>query len=140
MDKNGQYFDHVSGGNIPDPQKPVKGSGGGLFLAGLISGLAGALLILAVVYLGVNFQDMVENRGSKPASLQEGSAIDEKLLSKLQSLENLIHENFYLGEVTNEEIQTGIYRGMLASLGDIYSEYYSAEDLEIFMDQVLQGL
>ncbi len=49
MDKNGQYFDHVSGGNIPDPQKPVKGSGGGLFLAGLISGLAGALLILAVV-------------------------------------------------------------------------------------------
>ena len=135
MDKNGQYFDHVSGGNIPDPQKPVKGSGGGLFLAGLISGLAGALLILAVVYLGVNFQDMVENRGSKPASLQEGSAIDEKLLSKLQSLENLIHENFYLGEVTNEEIQTGIYRGMLASLGDIYSEYYSAEDLEIFMQQ-----
>ena len=135
MDRNGQYFDHVSGGNLPDPQKPVKGSGGGLFLAGLISGLAGALLILAVVYLGVNFQDMMENRGSKPASLQEGSAIDETLISKLQALEDLIHENFYLGEVTNEELQTGIYRGMLAALGDIYSEYYSAEDLEMFMQQ-----
>lgn len=135
MDKNQQYFDHVSGGNIPEPQKPVKGSGGGLFIAGLISGLAGALLILAVVYLGVNFQDMMENRGSRQASLQEGSAIDEELISKLQSLEQLIHENFYLGEVTNEELQTGIYRGMLAALGDIYSEYYSAEDLNAFMQQ-----
>ena len=70
MDRNGQYFDHVSGGNLPDPQKPVKGSGGGLFLAGLISGLAGALLILAVVYLGVNFQDMMEDLGDRHTEMK----------------------------------------------------------------------
>jgi len=35
----------------------------------------------------------------------------------------------YLSEVTNEQLEDGMYRGLMEALDDPYSEYYTAEEL-----------
>lgn len=137
MDENRAYFDHMNK-ELPS-QKPEseKGSGKGLFLAGMITGIAGALLVVAICVLGIGVQESLEARGNagSSVSLNEGSAIDAELINKLQGLENTIHQYFYLHEVSNEELQEGLYRGLLWALQDPYSEYYTAEELEEILQQ-----
>lgn len=150
------YFDNLSGGSgaangspfygTPPVSPPPnaggeRGSGKGLFVGGLITGLAAALLIVGICYLGLYVQNAVtdsQNSLSK-ASFGQDSAIDEDVLAKMQALENTINQYFYLHEVTDEELQNGIYRGMLRALGDPYSEYYTAEELTSLM-QSTQGV
>lgn len=133
----GTYQTAWSNGQQPMSRKPERGSGKGLFIGGLVTGIAGALLIFAICYLGLYVQNIVESGQQKSEQLDflEGSAIDESVLGKMQMLESTIDKYFYLHEVTDEEVQDGIYRGMLAALGDPYSEYYSAEELTALMEQ-----
>ena len=119
MDENEKYSD--------------RGSGRGLFLAGLIAGLGGALVIVAVAYLGVGLQSALENRSV--AALKEGSVVDARLVSKLQTLEDIIDKDFFLDAVSEEELRDGIYRGLMNALGDPYTVYYSAEELTSFTQQ-----
>lgn len=160
MDESNGYFDNLSGTelqrntspqNVSQAPQPVwspvppdkharaeKGSGKGLFLGGLITGIAGALLVLGICYLGLYVQNMVESgklTAEQEVGLDENSAINSSTLSKMQMLESTIDQYFYLHDVTDEELQDGIYRGMLSALGDPYSEYYSAEELNALMEQ-----
>ena len=156
MDENKSYFDHISSNDKPNlsnrNDQPVypegeirsaktadeaKGSGKGLFFGGMVLGLAGALLIFAIAYIGFGMQNSIQQLMGQPASanLEEGSAINSDLISKLQMLENTIDKYYYLNEMSNEELQTGIYRGIMDALGDPYSEYYSAEELNAMMEQ-----
>ena len=57
------------------------------------------------------------------------------MVSKLQALENTINKYYFLGDVQKEQLQEGIYRGIMASLGDPYTEYYSVEELNAIMEQ-----
>ena len=145
MDENKAYFDHTSGNGMP-LQQPLmqpkeKGSGKGLFLGGLITGLAGALVVMGIVYLAFYFQGVVDSGQSvaDAALTEEGSAIDANVVRKLQALEETIDQYYYFGDVTNAELQDGIYKGLLQALGDPYSEYYTAEELNALMNQT-QGI
>ncbi len=146
------YFDNISGGSgvpptagsqysgmpplqPPRPPRAERGSGKGLFLGGLVTGIAAALLVVAICYLGLYIQNAVidgQNVSSK-MSFREDSAIDADVVSKMQGLERTINQYFYLHEVTDEELHNGIYKGMLEALGDPYSEYYTAEELAALM-------
>ncbi len=161
MDDNTNYFDHISP-NVPntttdvssDPlvrrdrlqmqlqmRKEARDSGRGLFFWGVILGMAGSLMVFAIVYLAFGIQNTVQQMTGQTVqtNLEEGSAINSDLIAKLQALEETIDKYYYLGEVTNEELQTGIYRGIMEALGDPYSEYYSAEELQALMEQT-QGV
>ena len=135
MDKNETYFDYTASGMPPVPPAPEKekGSGKGLFLIGLVVGVAIALLVVGIGYLGFGLQAAME-RQDQPV-LSENSVVDEKLVSKLQLLEEYIDELFYLDEVSDEDLKTGIYKGLMDALNDPYSVYYSAEELSSFMQQ-----
>ena len=135
MDKNETYFDYTASGMPPVPPAPEKekGSGKGLFLIGLVVGVAVALLVVGIGYLGFGLQAAME-RQDQPV-LSENSVVDEKLVSKLQLLEEYIDELFYLDEVSDEDLKTGIYKGLMDALNDPYSVYYSAEELSSFMQQ-----
>lgn len=162
MDENTSYFDHISSkepevSTGPEAssrvekkldrrdaerrQKEVRNLNNGLFFCGIIVGLAGALLVFAIAFLAFGIQNTIQQmtNGSAQVELEEGSAINAELIAKLQGLENTIDRYYYLGEVTNEELQTGIYRGIMEALGDPYSEYYSAEELTALMEQT-QGV
>lgn len=151
MDDNTNYFDHIAS-NVPetgipvDPhssrrrrkvQKETRGSGKGLFFGGMILGLAGSLLVFAIAYIAFGIQNTVQQMTGQTvqAELEEGSAINSDTIAKLQALEETIDKYYYLGEVTSEELQTGIYKGIMEALGDPYSEYYSAEELQALMEQ-----
>lgn len=138
MEGNQNYYE---ADKLPEnkPPKGEKGSGKGLFLAGLVTGLASTLLIMAIGFLGFNLQNTIEKWGdgsgdSKKNSeedsvkLTEDSAIDKETIAKLQMLETIIDKNFYLWDVSNEELQDGMFRGMLEAVGDPYTEYYTAEE------------
>ena len=136
MDDNAKYFDHISSEAPPAQKVPreERGSGRGLFLAGLIAGLGVALLIVAVAYLGVGLQSALEARSAGGyVTLEEGAAVNGQLVSKLQTLEEIIDKRFFLEEVSDRELQDGIYRGLMDALGDPYTVYYSAEELISFM-------
>lgn len=137
MEENNQYFNRIAEPESPKPVKEPKGSGKGLFLGGIVLGAAAALLVCGIVYLGFHIQSSVQqiNQSTQEVTLNEDSAIDAGVITKLQTLEQTIDNYYYLGEVSGEELQTGIYKGMMEALGDPYSEYYSAEELTALMEQ-----
>lgn len=139
MDENQNYFDNVNQGGLTPAQIPKdeKGSGKGVFLIGMIVGIASALLVVAICWLGVGIQNSVEEKENQSAQieLQEDSAIDARVIEKLQTLEKMVDQYYYLGEVTDEEVRDGVYKGLLSALNDPYSEYYTAEELASMMEQ-----
>lgn len=139
MDENQNYFDNVNQGGLTPAQIPKdeKGSGKGVFLIGMIVGIASALLVVAICWLGVGIQNSVEEKENQSAQieLQEDSAIDARVIEKLQTLEKMVDQYYYLGEVTDEEFRDGVYKGLLSALNDPYSEYYTAEELASMMEQ-----
>ena len=119
-----------------------KGSGKGLFLAGMITGLAGALLIIGIVYVGFYIQRAADAGGNVSDALsavEEGSAVNAAMVRKLQTLEEMVDRYYYFGNVTDEALQTGAYKGLMEALNDPYSEYYSAEEFDALMNQT-QGI
>ena len=123
---------------------------GRFFFSGMMAGLTVALLIVSVVYLGTRIQkkeaikSFCEQNGFESAVLEEipmvgDSAITSRMINKLQTLEKVIDQYFYLDEVSGEELEDGIYHGMMSALDDPYTEYYSAEELTRLMNQT-QGV
>ncbi len=139
MDESRAYFDNASGRMPQQPEnlRHEKGSGKGLFIGGVITGLACALFLVAIVYISFYVQGAVDSRfnASGNISTKDGSAINSSVVKKLQALEDVIDRYYYLGEVTDEQLQDGLYKGLLQALGDPYSEYYSAKELEVLLQQ-----
>lgn len=96
--------------------------GWGLFVLGLVIGLLVALIITSIIF-------------RQSVSVSEDSLLDSRVLEKIEALENIIHNRFYLSEMTDEELEEGIYRGIMYALNDPYSEYYTEEELSQLMEQ-----
>lgn len=121
--RNNNYYDMDSLKQC-DTTVAKQGGKAGWFLGGLTIGLVSALLIAVVVYLC-----------TPRLKLEEESALNPESISKLQLLEQTIDEYFYLEEVSDEQLDEGLYKGMLSALGDPYSEYYTPEELDALMQQ-----
>ena len=52
----------------------------------------------------------------------------ESVDEKIEKIENIINE-IYLNEIDEEDIETGIYKGMISGLGDPYASYYTQDEL-----------
>lgn len=55
--------------------------------------------------------------------------VDDTLVGKITLVDELIRENYYK-EVDTQTLRDGVFDGMMESLGDPYSEYYSEKELE----------
>lgn len=102
--------------------------GHAFFVGGILVGIASTLLVGGVIALGVFLASSLG--GMNLASLDEDSAISAETIQKLQMLESTIQDYFYLSEVTDEQLEDGLYKGLLEALDDPYSEYYTAEELK----------
>lgn len=61
-----------------------------------------------------------------------GAAIDwDKVSRKSHELYDTI-DDYYLNEIDNDKMQDGIYKGMVDSLGDQYTVYYTADEYKQF--------
>lgn len=145
MDGNSTYFNHLAnpgpgcqGAKQPSgpvPRQPKQKNGAAFFFGGFITGIAGTLMIVGVCCLVIAVWKAMRTAGVSDSD----SAISADVVSKLQKLEYTVKNNFYLHEVTNEELQNGLYKGLLAALDDPYSEYYSAVELQDLI-QHTQGI
>ena len=104
------------------------------FRNGVIMGVLAASLVLAGAYAGSMAYRLLRLRQaevSAAAGGEDGSVVSAGTIQKMKTLEDAISEYyFYEDEVSSQELQDGIYKGMISALGDPYSEYYSKEELE----------
>lgn len=141
MDNN--YYNDMD--SLKRKENPGKKDGGqkGLFFSGIVVGVTGALLVISLVFMGVKLQNYIDmkNNGisAKDLEFEKDSAVTPALVNKLQVLEDTIDRYYYLEEVTDEDLDDGVYKGMLEALGDPYSEYYTTEELQDLLEQA-QGV
>ena len=112
------------------------------FMTGLLTGICSALLVFALictvpVILYMNSKAEVKQDGSPDNT--EGIDVSKEeiaydtVIRKLMSLEKLV-DDYYLNEIDDISFADGIYKGFIASLGDPYSTYYTADEYKALLE------
>lgn len=144
---NNQYYDmdsYQSGGN--GPKRPRRKENNGEFLFGLGVGAMAMLLIASIAVFvawgaGVfksktsNASRDYEEADVGPHASASGNFMTDDMVKKIDKLVTTIRSEYFLEEVSDEDLETGLYKGLMAALGDPYSEYYTPEE---YMD-LMQG-
>lgn len=137
---NSPYYQQPASVPPQYPYPPGGGQnnkGGGVFLLGLLVGVIITALVGSCAYVGTRLYHLTGSRSAKTASA-DGSAgnslVNDDTLEKLEALEEVIDKYYYKDEdIDVEEMTEGMYSGVVASLGDPYSVYYTAEEWKKMM-------
>ena len=112
---------------------------GGVFLLGLLVGAIIMILVGACTYVGIRLYQLTGSRMARTASadrISADSVINDDTVEKLESLEEVIDQYYYRDEdIDTEAMIEGMYAGLVDSLGDPYSVYYTAEEWQQMMEQ-----
>ena len=105
---------------------------------GMVQGLLIALLIVViatVVYAAFSVTKMLINGSfySKVLGSTSSSLLDKKTIDKIDELYGMIDKT-YLKTVDKEQLREGLYKGLLESLDDPYSVYYTEEEFAEMME------
>lgn len=125
-----QYEDTVQDSSYVKRRGRTRRSGAGkvgFFALGLAVGIA--FLAVAMHFFPVRtIAEQTIGLDSDPASTSD-SALNQGSVEKLQLLEDLIREYYYEPETaTVETLENGMYKGLMDSLGDPYTVYYTPEE------------
>ena len=107
------------------------------FWKGLVTGLGVALLIVALAVTASKVIRTFQMVGIIPSGAKE-SVTNSQTIEKLSVLEDTIQKYFWK-DVTEEELEEGVYKGILDSLEDPYSVYYTPEEL-LDLQQQTEGI
>ena len=109
----------------------------GLVTGTLFSALFAAIVCLVVTTVGPQEEDSGKDKKKDKSSTpkQEAVVFDDDMESKLDAIEEILYEYYYLDEIDVDVLEDGIYHGMVDALGDPYSVYYSPEELQELLDQ-----
>ena len=73
---------------------------------------------------------IIKIKGAAAEAASE-SVVNTETIQKIKLLESVIDEVYYYGDnVSIDDLQEGVYKGLVYALGDPYSEYYTKEELE----------
>lgn len=114
------------------------------FLGGLICGAALTLACfgVSVGFLRWRLQQSADTLARNTPVVQQGAdglKLDtDGILQKIGEIEDLINRN-YLEEPDVEQMEEYLYAGLVQGMGDPYSEYFSAPDLEL-LDELTDGI
>ena len=110
------------------------------FVGGVFTGVLATSLIVVVGFLlgqsTAESKNAMENAVTSTVGI--GTAEDivtMEFLQKVNTIETLIDEIYYLDEVGADAMREGAYEGIVAALGDIYSVYYTPEEAEEVFQQ-----
>jgi len=143
MQDNEIYTTGIEPGQQPENGgKKTQDKSGKFFWGGLFTGLIMSLLVVSSVYVvnriqyahksgqTVGLHTREESQENTDGESVTGEAVNEDTVAKMKVIENVIDTYFYKEDVDKDAMVDGIYKGMVESLGDPYSEYYSKEELE----------
>lgn len=110
------------------------------FWRGLAVGLASSCAILLVVFGSVKIYQTYRVYGKLASgnSAETESVANEKTTEKLGVLENTIKQYFWQ-DVDESTLEEGVYKGLLESLDDSYSVYYTHDEL-VQLQQQTEGI
>lgn len=108
----------------------------GMFWGFIAGGIFSCLCILCIrgifIFTSNNVIQIPES--GKEASADDKEALDtaitDEMIQKLRTLESAIDVYYYQEGLDYEALQNGIFTGLVDSLEDPYSEYYTKEELE----------
>lgn len=96
------------------------------FLAGVIAiGIVGVSMFLTMNKIR---NDRLMQNVQEIQETQNSNFINSETLTKLEYIENLLKVVYY-EDVEDEELEKGMYEGLVTGLGDPYSCYYSEEEI-----------
>ena len=100
-----------------------------------IKGIAVGVVITAVVAGGVSFGSRALTRVSdeKKAESGELNLTSTEVEDKITEIETLV-QDYYLNEIDTEQVESYLYKGMIAGLNDAYTAYYTKEEYQSLMD------
>lgn len=98
------------------------------YLFGMLTGVLATIVLLVGVVIGFLFV------GSRNGRVLQNTAQSSELLSdpvvqKLEKLNAIIDAYYYKTDVDYDQRADGLYKGLMESLGDPYSVYYTEEEL-----------
>ena len=99
------------------------------FLKGALVGALAVLLIMALTSCGIAQYAIGKISRKNEESISEKYSSDDKM-----SLINELVESYYTGDVDDEDLKEGIYKGYIEALGDPYSVYYDEEETKSLME------
>ena len=111
----------------------------GIMFAGVIAGffLATFLLVAGVFVIHAKGFSFFK---TKPKNINEiDSAVNDETLNKVKVIEDTINNYYYKTEIDRDAEANAIYKGVVASLGDPYSEYYTSSEYDDLMSDT-QGI
>lgn len=118
----------------PHPPKKRKKEPGKarVFILGMAAGFM-LLLIAGQLFYPIRTGAVQTGAGQGSGSR---SAVGSGTISKLKLLEQCIYDYYYEpDDVSPEKLETGMYKGLMNSLGDPYTEYYTAEEYSSLMEE-----
>ncbi len=111
------------------------------FLGGVLTGVLAISILAGGIYLGNAAWRLYQQARMRATAVQEeengveeAGVANQQTMNKIQVLENTI-DKYYLEDVDEETLEKGVYEGLLDSLGDPYSVYYSQEELQELQEQ-----
>lgn len=140
---NGAYGGGYQGNyNNGQPQPPMQGfgygsgndKGHGRFVLGFVAGIALTALVSGFVYVGIKFYESAGGRNAADDTAE--SVVSEDTEKKLSAIEDVIEEYYYQdADIDVDAMTEGMYAGMVNSLGDPYSVYYTEEEWQELMQE-----
>ncbi len=95
------------------------------YFTGMLTGVLLAAAIAAIAFL---VHDIGRDKKEDAQVQETASVVNDATTFKLGVLQDAI-EKYYLEDVDAQELEEGMYAGLLEALGDPYSVYYTAEEL-----------
>ncbi len=104
------------------------------FISGILIGFLCAMLVISGTALYLVYRTRVFNQVLNEPSQEESLLLTDETTNKIKALEEVIDTFYYKTDVDKSEEANGLYRGLMDSLGDPYSVYYTTEELEDLMN------
>lgn len=100
------------------------------FWKGLAVGFAVTLILVEAAIFGRKVLDRVNQ---STADSPQADLTNDTVEEKLEEIEILMN-SYYLEEIDPEQVESYLYKGAVAGLGDIYAAYYTEEEYQSLMD------
>lgn len=134
----GEYQGNYNNGQPPiqpPGHMPENGKGNGNFVLGLVVGIASTALIIGCVFAFTRVYEMVGSGNVVEKKIND-SVVNEDTEEKLAAIEDVIEEYYYQdADIDVDAMTEGMYAGMVNSLGDPYSVYYTEEEWDDLMQE-----
>ncbi|WP_310601625.1 S41 family peptidase [Anaerosporobacter sp.] len=107
------------------------------FFQGMLVGVLVSTLLFSIVF-GYVWSNSAQSTGSGNTNITaeddtDNSLVNKNVRLKINRIKSII-DKYYLNEVDEEKMVDGIYKGLVSSLGDPYSVYYTKEEFDSLME------